>query len=309
MILSELHRPDGPRLGERTLMLLPDEYLPELNGVLSAQVARGGPLPALLITRYGTGGIVKEVEAGYLAFNAEADRRQLPHCPFPLVFYFLKFDPEFGERELRQAFATGPCYDMGRAFDSLGSFAMSPALERLAIEHLGNGIVPVKRGAAEVLGKYGSPAAQQPLWQTMEYFRSWWKDREEDLRKPVGHESSTLERTLQTALAQGGGWLLEENELRRLLALCSSEECRNGVQEWIQNAAVPKPVEILSYSGNVRIKVAQYLVTSERELLARLALFPAGTTFRMAATHSEEADLERTRVEAAIHAAGHGIVP
>ena len=309
LILSELHRPDGPRLSERTLMLLPDEYLPELNEVFSAQVARGGPLPALLITRYGTGGIVKEVEAGYLAFNAEADRRQLPHCPFPLVFYFLKFDPEFGERELRQAFATGPCYDMGRAFDSLGSFAMSPALERLAIEHLGNGIVPVKRGAAEVLGKYGSPAAQQPLWQTMEYFRSWWKDREEDLRKPVGHESSTLERTLQTALAQGGGWLLGENELRRLLALCSSEECRNGVQEWIQNAAVPKPVEILSYSGNVRIKVAQYLVTSERELLARLALFPAGTTFRMAATHSEEADLERTRVEAAIHAAGHGIVP
>ena len=56
-------------------------------------------------------------------------------------------------------------------------------------------------------------------------------------------------------------------------------------------------MEILSYSGNVRIKVAQYLVTSERKLLARLALFPAGTTFRMAATHSEEADLERTRVD------------
>ncbi len=136
LILAELHRPDGPRIGEKTLMMLPDENLPELNDVFSAQAAHGGPLPTLLITRYGTSEIVKNVEAGYVAFNAELDRQQLPHCPFPLVFYFLKFDPEFGERELRKAFATGPCYDIGRAFDSLGSFAMSPALERLAIEHL-----------------------------------------------------------------------------------------------------------------------------------------------------------------------------
>jgi hypothetical protein len=309
LILAELHRPDGPRLGEKTLMMMPDENLPELNDVFSAQAARGGPLPTLLITRYGTSEIVKNVEAGYVAFNAELDRQKLPHCPFPLVFYFLKFDPEFGERELRKAFATGPCYDIGRAFDPLGSYAMSPALERIAIEHLGSGIVPIKRGAAEVLGKYGSPASQQPLWETMEYFRSWWKDREDDLRKPVGQEGVFLERALRTALAQGSGWLLGETELRRLLALCSSEECRASVQEWIQSAASPKPVEISSYPGDVRIKVAQYMVTGERELSAKLAQFPAGTTFRMTATRSEEANLERTRVEAAIRAAGHRIVP
>lgn len=121
-----------------------------------------------------------------MAFNAELDRQKLPHCPFPLVFYFLKFDPQFGEQELREAFAAGRCYDMGRAFESLGPYAMSPALERLALEHLMSPIVPIKRGAAEVLGKYGSPAAEKPLWETMEYFRSWWKDREDDLRKPVG---------------------------------------------------------------------------------------------------------------------------
>jgi hypothetical protein len=172
-----------------------------------------------------------------------------------------------------------------------------------------SGIVPIKRGAAEVLGKYGSPVAQPPLWETMEYFRSWWKDREDDLRKPVGQEGVFLERALRTALAQGSGWLLGETELRRLLALCSSEECRARVQEWIQSAASPKPVEILSYPGDVRIKVAQYMVTGERELSAKLAQFPAGTTFRMAATRSEEANLERTRVEAAVRAAGHRIVP
>jgi len=309
LILADLHRPDGARIGEKTLMMLPDENLPELNDVFSAQAARGGPLPTLLITRYGTGEIVKNVEAGYLAFNTELDRQKLPHCPFPLVFYFLKFDPEFGERELRKAFATGPCYDIGRAFDSLGAYAMSPALERLAIEHLSSGIVPVKRGAAEVLGKYGSAAAQQPLWETMEYFRSWWKDREDDLRKTVGQEGVFLERALRTALAQGSGWLLGETELRKLLALCSTAECRADVQEWIGSAGSPKSVEILLYPGDVRIKVAQYMVTGELALSAKLAQFPAGTAFRMAATRSEEANLERTRVEAAVRAAGHRIVP
>jgi hypothetical protein len=246
LILAELHRPSGVTMSEKTLLMLPDKSLPELNEVFSAQAARGGPLPAVLITRYGTGEIVKNVEAGYLAFNAQLDREKFPHCPFPLVLYFLKFDPEFGERELRKTFATGPCYDIGRELDSYGSSAMSPALERLAIEYLTIGNVPVKRGSAEVLGKYGSPAAQQPLWEAMEAFRSWWKGREDDLRKPVGQEGTVLERALRIALGQGSGWRLGQEELRRLLALCSSEDCRSGVQEWMRDASSPMPVQILS---------------------------------------------------------------
>lgn len=309
LILEELHRPEGPRIGGNTLMLLPDENLPELNGVFAAQIARGGPLPTQLITRYATGDIVKKVEAAYLAFHAELDRQKLPHCPFPLAFYFLKFDPEFGEQELRKAFAAGPCYDMGRAFDSLGPYAMSPALERLAIEHLTSGIVPIKRGAAEVLGKYGSPAAEKPLWETMEYFRSWWKDREDDLRKPIGQEGVLLERALRSALAQANAWVLGETELRRLLALCSSEECRAAIKEWIRDEEAPKPVEIFPFFDEVRIKVAQYTIAAERDLPTKLAQFPDGTAFRIAGTRSEEARQVRSRVEAAIRAAGHRIVP
>lgn len=309
LILEELHRQDGPRISGNTLMMLPDENLPELNGVFAAQAARGGPLPTQLMTRYATGRIVKEIEAGYLAFQAELDRQKLPHCPFPLVFYFLKFDPEFGERELRKAFATGRCYDMGRAFDSLGSYAMSPALERLAIEHLTSGIVPIKRGAAEVLGRYGSPAAQQPLWDTMEYFRSWWKDREDDLRKPAGQEGVFLERALRVALGQAGGWVLDEAKLRKLLGLCSTGECRANVEEWIRNSATPKTIEIFAFSSEARIRVAQYTVTGDAGLKAKLAQFPQGTAFRISETGSEEAKLLRPRVEAAIRIAGHRMVP
>ncbi|MCZ2157116.1 MAG: hypothetical protein LC114_25010 [Bryobacterales bacterium] len=308
LILEELRQKDGPRIGGNTLMMLPDVNLPELDEVFAAQVASGRPLPVQLIARYATGEIVKQVEAGYLAFDAELDRQKLPHCPFPLVFYFLKFDPEFGEQELRKAFAAGRCYDMGRAFESLGPYAMSPALERLAIEHLMSPIVPIKRGAAEVLGKYGSRAAEKPLWETMEYFRSWWKDREDDLRKPVGQEGIFLERALLTALAQAGAWVLGEPELRRLLALCSSGECRGAVEEWLRDAQSPKPVEIVLFFNEVRIKVAQYTMTGESGLPAKLAQFPAGTAFRIAQAPYEETRQVRQRVEAAIRAARHSIV-
>ena len=224
------------------------------------------------------------------------------------MFYFLKFDPEFGERELRKALATGPCYDLGQAIGLLKSYAMSPALERLAIEYLKSGIVSVKRGAAEVLGKYGSTAARQPLWETMEYFHSWWKDREDELGKPAGQEGMVLERALRTALAQVGGWVLGEAELRRLLALCSTAECRGSVEEWSRLAQAPVRIEIASFFDEVRISVAQYTVTGEDNLKAKLAQFPKGTTFRLAEVRSKEAKLMRPRAEAAVRAAGHRMV-
>ena len=309
LILKELRRRDGPLRGGAMLLMLPDENLPELNEIFKAQLARGGPPPALLITRYATGEIVKEVATGYLAFHAELDRQKLRHCPFPLVFYFLKFDPEFGEQELRKALTTVPCYSLSDAFLHVGSYAMSPALERLATEYLTSGLVPVKKGAAELLGKYGSTAARQPLWATMEYFRNWWKDREDDLRKPIGWESVLFERTLRSALAQAGGWVMDEPELRRLLALCSTAECRAGVTEWIRDADVPKAVEVFAYSADVRIKIAQYMLTNEREVAAKLAQYPAGTAFRLGSTRSGEAAAIRARIEAAIRSAGHQVVP
>src|SRR5260370_33980594 len=108
---------------------------------------------------------------------------------------------------------------------------MSLALERLMIEYLASPSVPIKRGAAEVLGKYGSVAAKEPLWKTMEYFRSWWKGREEQLKEPLGREGMQLEQALRIALAQADDWVLQEDDLNRLLGLCSSERCKERSEE------------------------------------------------------------------------------
>lgn len=236
IIISQISQPSA-YLDSPTLEMLPDRTLPELDDTLARRL-EAGDHDDRLILRYASGDIVERVERAYLKRNQDYDRQKLPHCGSPLVFYFLRYDPAFGERELRQDIsATGAppvCQDIGFQFLSLDRNGYSRALEKLAIELLTSSQVPVKRGAAQLLGKYGSPAAEKPLWDTLEYFRSWWMGREQDLNQPVGQESLQLERTLRIALAQASAWKLDQGELHRLLDLCSSNWCKQDVNDWLQ---------------------------------------------------------------------------
>jgi hypothetical protein len=310
IILDEIRQPKK-YLPFSTLAILPDATLPELNDVLAERFDR------MLLLRYATGDVVKRVEDTYLARNAELERQNLPTCAGPLVFYFLKYDPPFGEHLLREDFvkpaAAPACYDIGFQFLQLGRWAYSPALERLAIESLTSPKVGVKRGAAEVLGKYGTAAAEKPLWDTMEYFRSWWKGREEELKDKIGEESMQLERTLRTALAQADGWVLEEAELRRLLALCSSEWCRTEVTGWISTAKLPVSIGISPEGDGFRYTVGQYGPGNEEWLRRKLAQYPEATAFKVTSWASEaqipgmrEA---RERMQIVVVASGRKLAP
>jgi hypothetical protein len=251
IILSQIAQPDT-YLSLTTLRMLPDRSLPELNDVLAARLEARQSVD-MLILRYATGDIVQRVEKAYVRRNEELDRQKLPHCGGPLIYYFLQYDPTYGERELRhdmeQTDAFPACYDIGFQFRALDRNAYSPALERLAIEFLASTKVPAKRGAAEVLGKYGSPAAQKPLWDTFEYFRSWWKGREEQLDEANGQEGIQFERALRIALAQADSWILQQDGLDRLLGLCSSNWCRQEVKEWLSQAPPPVGIRVMSGSG------------------------------------------------------------
>lgn len=235
IILSQIAQPDS-RLTLATLQLLPDRSLPELNDKLVSRL-EAGQFVDTLILRYATSDVVGRVEKAYLKRNQEQDRQNLPHCGGPLIYYFLQHHPAFGERELRRDIekpAPFPaCHDIGFQFRALDRNAYSPALERLAVEFLASPEVPVKRGAAEVLGQYGSPAAEKPLWDALEYFHAWWQGRERELDEPVAREGAQFERALRIALAQGSSWKLERDGLDRLLDLCSSDSCKREVKEWI----------------------------------------------------------------------------
>ena len=140
----------------------------------------------------------------------------------------------------------------------------------------------VKRGAAEVLGKYGSAAAQKPLWETLEYFRSWWKGREADLDGPDGQEGIQFERALRIALAQADGWTLQADGLNRLLDLCTSNWCKQEVSEWLSHATSPVAIQITPGWDGFRATIAQYDTHSEEQMRSKIAQFRADTVFRVA---------------------------
>jgi len=284
IILDEIRLPTK-NLPFSTLAMLPDPALPELNDVLARR------FDPLLILRYATGDIVKRVENVYLARNAEIEKQNLPACAGPLAFYFLKYDPPIGERLLREDFArpaaAPACYDIGFQFHQFGPWAYSPALERLAIESLTSPKVPVKRGAAEVLGKFGSVAAEKPLWDAMEYFRSWWKGRGEELKQQTGQESMQFERALRIALAQADGWVLQEPGLNRLLALCTSEWCRQEVTGWISAAKPPVSIRISPQAEGFSYSVAHYAPGPEDWLRRKLLQYRESTAFRLEQPQNE----------------------
>ena len=277
-ILAEIAKPEGSHIAFSTLAMLPDAYLPELDRVLAAK------FDPLLIVRYATGSVVEQIKRRVEESNAELRRQKLPSCIGPIAFYFFKHDPPYAERLLREQFeaASSPpaCYDMGFQLSHLGRWAYSPAFERFAVQSLTSPKVPVKRGAAEVLGTFGSAAAQNQLWKAMEYFRSWWNGREQELR--VNGENVQLERALRTALASADGWTLQAPELMRLLNLCSTEWCRTEVQNWITACKSPINIAILSDWPDEQVyTIGWYGPGDEQWLRRKLLQFPQGAAFQL----------------------------
>jgi HEAT repeat protein len=309
IILEEI-RDSTRNLPFSTLAMLPDPALPELDDALAKR------FDPLLILRYATGDIVKRVETLYAARQTEIERRNLPTCAGPLAFYFLKFDPPFGERLLRADFTKSGlapvCYDVGFQFLQFGRWAYSPALERLAIESLADPKVPVKRGAAEVLGKYGTAAAEKPLWDAMEYFHSWWRGHEKELNEKAGEESVQLERALQISLAQGDGWVLQETDLKRLLSLCSTEWCRTEVTAWVNTAKQPVSVGIMLQIGGFNYTVNQYGPGDEDWLKRKLSEYSYSTSVKVV-TWANEGQVPglrgaRERAQAIVQTVGQVLV-
>jgi hypothetical protein len=226
MIAADIRRPKSS-FRFYSLAMLPFGTLEEADEALAARIESGDYGDAL-IARFASGAIAQRVEDAY-----SRREERFRNCISPLVFYFLRYDAAFGERELRRIFSTKPaypaCWNVAWQARELGQYAMSPALERFAIENLSSGVVLIKNGFAELLGQYGSSAVEQPLWDTMVYFRSWWKGREEELKQPINLEGRQFERTLLIALTQSKAWSLTKDDLDRLLTLCSSDECKTEV--------------------------------------------------------------------------------
>jgi hypothetical protein len=168
---------------------------------------------------------------------------------------------------------------------------MSPALERLAIEYLASPSVPIARGAAALLGKYGSVAAREPLWKAME--------------APAARENARLEDALATALGSADAWVLEEASLQRLQKLCSAAGCRQHAAQWLKGAQEPIRIDILPGIDAPMVMMAGRDAVPMERLRRKLSQYPPGTRFQLIAG----AEFDRAPVEKTVRETGHVLVP
>jgi hypothetical protein len=173
-----------------------------------------------LVARYGTKAILPRVKALY---ESEASR-----CESALIGYFLRVDPAYGEVRLREALIVPLC--SVRILAQTAHYYAGPVWEKLAIEALRDPSVEVKRSTASALGKHGSGAAKNPLFEAFEYWHNWWKDRPNE----INAENLFFEQELVRALATGKNWKLEKADFGRLEKLCLTGECKNHARAYAQ---------------------------------------------------------------------------
>jgi hypothetical protein len=237
-----------------------------------------------------------------------------------MLAYVLRVDPETAEPLIERAIAArGPQSNACRhsIFTEIGALQSDPALEHLAVKSLNDQDPEVSNNAAVYLGNFGSPAAEQPLWDRYEAWSREWNGRDKDLQFVHGAENpnvwqAALGEDLARALASGFGWLSDEGKLRRIEALAVGANITQNVQN-AQKAWLERPVTIkcspTDFSPTpLSCNVAQYELHSTKALETKLSQFPHGTKFAWSSSEfSSSIYLEKIYKDVSDFASQNGI--
>jgi hypothetical protein len=279
----------------------------ERGSAVACQVRanRIGSLPSFLIICLGFAPILLfPAVAGRAAAAdpfAKAQREGVTPNPKALTFairlkdnknrFHLRVEPGFGAEQLMQVLAPATrnrkgCYSGVQA--SVARLHACPELDEVAIRHLDDPDAAVVLDAVETMGRYGSAAAEAPLWKRFEKWHDEWKEKAEELQPwligppPKLDDSSRIGPALSRALAYARGGLADAEKLKRIRALCLTEWERQHLDYPVSAAeSVKKRLSFMPLTAGIwRFEVAQYNdLTSMDELKAKLAQFPKGTVF------------------------------
>jgi hypothetical protein len=262
----------APRRGAtlRTLGSLPDRELPQLDDRLASNVESASgfedfSIRAELLQRYATAAVAPRVLA-----SVRSKLNTLACSPkAALLAYFLRVDGTLGAELLKAALAqrerTG-CYES--LLRDVAKLHMAPELEAVAIAHLQDPAPRVAANAADMLGRYGSPAAVAPLRAAFE-------------RSHAERDESALEYRLFDALAAGRGWLTDRREVQTLRGSCVSENCRAHADGLLDRIASGR-IDVTVFDGDdASVQIAQYQFESLVDLERKLAQYPAGARFQL----------------------------
>lgn len=230
LLIEEMKRRD-PRLPYHTLAMLPDATLPELDPILLDNLQHNGGA-GQLIARYATHSIFDAVREYYAQRDAEMRSRvttnpniAAPACEPALVAYFLRVEPAWGEKVLRETLAERS-YTMGRCWLMiLGETAVyysGAAWEKVAIDALGDGAVPVKIDAVRSLGQHGSPDSKEAVMAAFRYWRQWWETHGQP-----NEENLRLEQAFVEATTRPKNWTPSDSDLAEIHDLCLTTGCRS----------------------------------------------------------------------------------
>lgn len=182
IILREIGSP-RPKADIEVLGLLPDEVLPEMDGVFAQQLneayenASWYELLAKLgiIERYGTGRIFRQVKAFYSAHEKEWHREQR------VIFfsYFLRIEPEVGRDFIEQWLRKE---DSDTLLTDIANIREAAELEPIAVKALSNPDGRIAGNAADVLERIGHADVEPLLWQGLEVWHGKWVGRQSSER-------------------------------------------------------------------------------------------------------------------------------
>ena len=242
-------------------------------------------------------------DLGALAATFKPTNDHLPpgFCPaysVPLLRYFLRVDPNFGEKAVQEVLATRKgthCYLT--LFEDLGKSL--PTVERLAIVDLDDADLNVSTSAARALGRWGSAKAEPALWARLTRFHQEWPNGVGEL--PLTDKDASarvqaldnLEATLVQSIVTGRNWICGPEKLTRLRAIASQQH-RQDLSHWTEEWENSDPASRLlsPYWGPEEIglifTVLQYHDLDEEQLRTKLSQMPRGSKFYFVTHKAEE---------------------
>jgi hypothetical protein len=256
VVIDELGRGARPSFTGATLGLLPDHELPALDAALgraaSANESDGATLElhAETFARYATAAHVAEAWAAY---------RAVPYFRVALLGYLARHDTKPATAAI-----AGLDVDSLRRLSTTwwGTPLEAAVFAKLAGTDAGQ--------AAEILVTKASPSAEAAITRRFEALSP--AEEEGD----VGH-------AVRRALAHAAAWTIPGDRLRALAKRCRSKACRDELADlatrWGADGRSPDLVLWTTRpQGGLTGWIGHYDVRSVRDLEARIATLPRGTT-------------------------------
>ena len=249
----------------RVLLTLPDKTLPGADEALVTALEQNNRQADVLIARYASDAALPRLKAWV---------EQLPQrmCAPVLPAYFFRVDAEWAASALaraRQA-SRGVCAINVSPNEDL---LMSPGLEKQAIEDLSNPNSMIRRSAMTLLQYGGSAAAEKPLMDAFAHLR-------DTPGNPSDIMSASMEQAFVTALLNAPGWLSNEETYNRVMAYCTTDQCRRQVSSTQKFLMPPISIDVspapIEYNG---FRMGLLDLHSLKQVQDKIAQFPKGTPF------------------------------